>query len=61
MLQPRVDHLLDPIKLGSPEIAHLVEPTIDIVKARVHVAAQFPNGQMWRRQILAFVSLSRSY
>jgi hypothetical protein len=40
MLQPRVDDLLDPIKLGSPEIAHLVETPLDVVEPRIHLSPQ---------------------
>jgi hypothetical protein len=39
MLQPGVDDLLDPIKLGPPEIAHFVEAPIDVIEPRIHVAA----------------------
>jgi hypothetical protein len=51
MLEPGIEHFLDTMEFGAPEVAHFIEsaidfpePAIDVVEAGVHVSAQFADA-----------------
>jgi hypothetical protein len=40
MLEPRVDHFLDPVQLSAPGILRVVEPLINSIESSINVSPQ---------------------
>ena len=44
----RVEHFFHAVEFASPHVFHLVQPPVDVVKAQIHISAQFAESAVAR-------------